>query len=241
MDNGIYIALSRQLALFRDMSVTANNLANANTTGYGSEHVLFNSYLTKDVNQRQVNPMSFANDISTYRNLSVGPIQETGNPMDIAINGNGYLMVETPAGTRYTRAGHLQIDNTGNLVTANGHYVLDASGQHIVFPDNVKQVDIGSAGNVKINGDDFTSIGVFQFDNEHLLERQGNGLYKTDVTAQAAENFKIIQGALENSNVQPVLELTHMLSVSRAVSDTSKYISSIYDLERKASNAWAQQ
>lgn len=241
MDNSAYITLSRQLALFRDMDVTANNLANANTVGYNSEHILFNSFLTRDINQRVPNSISFANDIATYRKLENGPMQTTGNQLDVAIRGSGYFAVETPLGTRYTRAGNFQIGGDGTLMTASGYAVLDPSNQRITFPDNVRTIDIGSAGNIKVNGDDFGNIGIVQFDNEQLVEKQGNGLYVAQASPRPAENVTVMQGVLEGSNTQPVMELTRMIEVSRAVSDTAKIVSTIYDLERKTSNAWAQQ
>lgn len=241
MDNGIYITMSRQLALFRDMEVTANNLANANSNGFNSEHILFTSFLSQDVNQGAPNPMAFAHDIATYRNTTGGTIQKTGNELDVAINGNAYFMVETPLGTRYTRAGNFQIDGGGQLINGNGYPVLDASNQRIVFPDNVNSIEIGSIGNIKVNGDDFGSIGVVRFDNEQLLEQAGNGLFKTELVPQPTLEVPVIQGALENSNVQPVLELTHMLQVGRSVANTAKFIEAVYDLQRKTSNTWAQQ
>src|SRR5689334_8850044 len=110
MDNGLYVAIQRQLALFRDMDVTANNIANANTVGFNSEHMLFNEYLVKDINQKVQNPMAFPNDVATYRDTQTGTMQVTGNALDIAINGKAYFAVETPLGIRYTRAGNFQID-----------------------------------------------------------------------------------------------------------------------------------
>lgn len=240
MDNGIYITLSRQLALFRDMNMTANNLANANTTGFGAEHIMFNSYLNKDVNQRVQNNMSFANDISSYRNLENGPMQVTNNQLDAAIKGNGYFSVETPQGTRYTRAGNFQIAGDGTLMNASGHPVLDPAGQRIVFPDNVSTVEIGSVGNLKVNGDDFGAIGVHAFENEQAMEQVGHGLYKTDALPQPT-TATVVQGILETSNVQPVIELTHMIDVSRSVASTAKYVAALYELQRKAADVWTRQ
>jgi flagellar basal-body rod protein FlgF len=241
MDNGIYIMLSRQLALFRDMEITANNIANTNTTGYNSEHLLFNSYLTKDVNQRVVNPMSFAYDINSYRNTETGSMTSTGNPLDVAIQGDGYFMVETPLGTRYTRAGNFQIDASGILTTVEGYAVLDQSEQRITLPDDAREIEIGESGNVKVNGEEFGSIGVVRFENEQLLERLDGRLYKSEVTPQEAIGSRVLQGALESSNVKPVIEMTHMIDVSRSVGSTARFIEVVYELQRKAASAWAQQ
>ncbi|MDE3038174.1 MAG: flagellar basal-body rod protein FlgF [Pseudomonadota bacterium] len=241
MDNSVYVTLSHQLALFRDMDVTANNVANANTGGYGAEHIMFDSYVTQDMSSGVKNPMAFANDVGTYRDTRGGPLQATGNDLDVAIEGNGYFTVQTPLGPRYTRSGHFRLDGSGTLVTAEGYPVLDTSGQHIEMPENTTSVQIGELGNIKVNGDDFGALGVVQFDHPQLLERAGGSLYKSAVTPQPAQDFHVAQKMLESSNVQPVMELTHMVNVSHAVSDTVQLIGVVYDLERKTSDAWAQQ
>lgn len=241
MDNGLYVTVARQLALFRDMEVTANNVANANTVGFNAERVLFNEYLVKDVNQKVQNPVAFPNDIATYRNTENGSLQTTGNPLDLAIDGRAYFAVETPLGVRYSRSGNFQIDGEGNLITSDGYPVLDPASQRITFPDNLRDVEIGSVGNIKVNGDDFGAIGLFSFSNEQLLQHTGHNLYKAEITPDAAEGVTLAQGMLELSNVSPVLELTHMINVSRSFEHVTQYVSSIYELERKASNTWAQQ
>ena len=119
--------------------------------------------------------------------------------------------------------------------------MLDASNQHIVFPENTTSVQVGEAGNIKVNGEDFGSIGVVQFANPQLLERLNGKLFKSDIAATPATDARVAQGMLESANVQPVLELTHMIGVSHAVTDTAQFIAIVYDLERKASDAWAQQ
>lgn len=241
MDNSAYIALSRQLALFRDMDITANNIANANTTGYSAEHLEFNSYLTKDVNYGNRNDMAFADNIDSYRNTLPGPIKTTGNDLDVAIQGNGYFQVETPLGMRYTRAGNFRLASDGTLITEDGYPVLNSSGQHITFPDNTRDIKIGEAGNLKVNGEDFDTIGMFEFDDEQVLQRLNGRLFKSDVSGRPAQNARMLQRSLESSNVQPVIELTHMMQISRAVTDTAQFVGIIYDLERKAASAYAQQ
>lgn len=241
MDNSIYVTLSGQLALFRNMETTANNVANAETTGYNSEHILFNSYVAQDVNQGDRNPMAMATEAATYRDTKSGPMKTTGRSLDVAIQGDGYFEVQTPLGVRYTRAGNFQISADGTLVNADGYPVLDNSAQPILLPDNTTKIEIGSLGNLKINGEDYGNIGVVQFDNPQLLERAGNQIYKSDVVPQPAESAQVLQGTLEGSNVQPVLELTHMIDLSHRTTDTAQFISVVYDLERKTADAWAQQ
>jgi len=241
MDNSIYVTLSRQLALFRDVDMVANNIANANTTGYNSEHLQFNSYLTKDISQGNKNPVNFAYNAYSYRNMETGPMRVTGNDLDVAIEGPGYFTLDTPLGERYTRAGNFQIDGTGTLVNTDGYPVLDISGQPIILPENTTSIQIGEAGNIKVNGEDFGSIGVVQFENPQLLERLSGRIFKSDANPQPAENYRMMQGTLEGANVQPITELTRMIALTHAVSDTAKFIEVVYDLERKASNTWAQQ
>ncbi len=185
--------------------------------------------------------MAFAYDISTYRNTESGGLVATGNPLDVAIQGSGYFAVQTPLGIRYTRAGDFQIDAIGTLSTPEGYPVLDTSNQKITFPDNAVTVEIGEIGNITIDGTEFATIGVFKFENEQLLERLNGGLFKTEITPEPADGMRVAQGALEKSNVQPIMELTHMIEVSRAVANNAKYIETIYDLQRKAANTWAQQ
>ncbi len=241
MDNSVYITLSRQLALFRDMDVTANNIANTNTTGYSGEHLLFNSYLTKDVNQKNRNDMAFAYDISSYHDFENAPIKATGNPLDLAIASDGFFAVETPLGTRYTRAGNFQLDGAGTLVTATGNPVLSDGGQHITFNPDAKDITIGQAGNISVNGQEFATIGIYKFDNPQLLERLDGAMFKSEITPETLADAKLVQGALSGANVKPVIELTHMIDVSRQVANTAKMIETMYDLQRKSANAWAQQ
>lgn len=243
MDNGIYIALSRQLALFRDMAATTNNIANTNTTGFQAEKIIFSELLKKDNNLGDRNTMAFANDVSSYRYVQDGARKVTGNPLDVALEGAGYFMVETPNGIRYTRAGNFTMDAEGTLVTQEGYPVLDAARQHIEFPPDATDIQIGQAGNIAVNGAEFGLLGVAKFENPQLLTQTANGLYTSEIEPEVAleDEIKMSQGTLESANVQPVVELTHMINVSRDVANTAKYIETIYDLQRKTTNAWTQQ
>jgi len=241
MDNGIYLALSRQMALFDDMDITANNLANANTTGYGAEHVLFNNFLVADNNSGDRTKLAFANEAGSYRNLDNGSLTSTGNQLDVAIQGNGYLVVETPLGKRYTRAGNMQINSDGVLTTQEGYPILDSSSNQISVPENTISVEVGEGGNLKFNGIDNGALNVVEFPNPQLLERVTGRLYKSDITPYPATNARVAQGMLESSNVEPVKELTHMTTLTHSVADTAQYIAIVFDLEIKADTAWSQQ
>ncbi len=119
--------------------------------------------------------------------------------------------------------------------------MLDNSGQRITIPEGARSIVIGAAGNITVDGQDLGSIGVVKFSQEQHLQRVGSQLYRADETPQPAEKFTVAQGMLENSNVQAVVEITHMIDISRQVAGTAKYIEIMYDLQRKTSSAWTQQ
>lgn len=231
MDNSIYIALSRQTAVFRDLDVTANNVANANTTGFSGEKMLFSEYLVDDGNR---NNMSFTNDISTMRNLGQGRIETTGNPFDVALSGRGYFVVETPLGNRYTRAGNFQLDADGTLVTVDGYPVLDNAGQRITFEENARDIIIREDGAIQVDGDELAQLGVVQFENEQVMERLASNLYKADVQPTEAIGARVLHGALEKSNVDAVGEITHLVELNRSVASLTRFIDLQYELQRRA-------
>lgn len=238
MDNGIYVALSRQMGLFRDMDMTANNIANADTVGFGAEKIMFDDFLVKtspDGGPRT----AFTNDFGSYRDISEGPLKVTSNPLDVAISGPGYFAVQTPLGERYTRAGNFQLDTDGMLVTPEGYQVLDNGGQPIQFEAQDREIAIGEAGDIIVDGQPRTTLGVYEFSNPQLMERSGSTLYKAE-GAQPATASRVMHGTLEGSNISPVMELTHMIQVQRSVGSTAKLIDAQYELTRKTSDTWAK-
>src|ERR1700736_4846096 len=133
MQNTLLVGLSRQVVLERQLDVVANNVANVNTTGYKADRSLFQEYLASNAHEDNFassdRRVSFVQDHATFHDFSPGPTQETKNPLDVAIDGSGFLVVQTPAGERYTRDGGLQINNQGQLVNASGYQVLGNSGR----------------------------------------------------------------------------------------------------------------
>ncbi len=236
MDNGIYIALSRQQALFRDLEVSANNLANATTPGYNTQKLVFSDYLAKD--QKRKN--AFANDVSTYRDTAKGSIRMTDNPFDLAITGPGYFQVETPFGTRYTKSGNFQIDAQGTVMTTQGYPVLGNDLGRITVPENVKRIVINGLGQISADGNDIGQVGMVEFSDEQRMERMGDTLYKAKEEPIQAERSRIVQGGLENSNVSAVSELVRVQEISRSVGSTAKFIETMYDLQRKVSSVYAK-
>lgn len=241
MDNSIYISLSRQLTLFRDMAYTANNIANADTPGYNAEKMMFTDYLVNDGNRHK---MAFTQDISSYRDTSNGPIKHTGNPFDLAINGPGFFVIETALGNRYTKAGNFTLDPEGMLTTPNGNAVLDNDGQRIFFEVTDRDITVGENGVISARTpagavEERGQVGLVEFADEQRLDRLSAQLYKTDQEPQEPLASRMIQGAIEGSNVSAVLELVRTTELSRSTTSTAKFIEVMYDLERKTSDVYA--
>lgn len=238
MDNSIYITLSRQVALFRDMEVTANNIANADTPGYNSEKLLFADYLVRDEDQKK---NFFANDPISYRDTTGGSFKTTNNPFDVAINGRAYFQLQTPMGTRFTKAGNFLPNQEGVLVNPDGYPVLGADGGQITIPQNAINVVINGAGEVMADGEPLGQIGMMEFQNEQAMNRLGNSLYSASEQPVPSETARMAQGMLESSNVTAVSEMVRVMNVSRSVTNTAKFIEIAYDLERKTGQVYTKQ
>lgn len=241
MDNSIYITLSRQMALFRDMEVTANNIANVDTPGYQGEKLLFSDFLVKDVQNTDRRNTAYALDPMTYRDTSSGRMKTTGNTFDVAISGDAYFQVQSPLGVRYTRSGNFQVDAEGNLVTVEGYPVLGNDGGTITLPQNAVNVDINGSGQITVDGQDAGQIGMVEFANPQDMTRLGNNFYTATETPIPSETARMAQGVLESSNVTAVTEMVRVMNVSRAVGNTAKFIETMYDLERRTGQIYARQ
>ncbi len=236
MTNSIYVALSRQVAQFRDLEETSGNLANANTNGYQSRKVLFTDYLTEDGNHHKV---AYAHDVGNYRDTRNGSMKVTEGALDVAIQGPGYFAVQTPEGTRYTRNGAFTLDGQGELVTASGLPVLDGGGQPIFFQAEDKDISIKQNGAIVVDGEERSTLGVSEFDNDQALVAEGDSLLNPGkAQARPAEESTVKHGVLEASNVEPVVEMAHLVELQRSVNDTSKLIETMYDLVRKSGRTW---
>lgn len=223
------VLLSNQQALQSSMDVIANNVANASTTGFKREGVEFSTMVTRPASGESLN---FVGDRASYRDTSTGPIQPTGNPLDLAIQGKGYFQVRSADGTtHYTRSGALRLDTQGEIVTQSGQVVLSDGGQPISIPDTTTDLNISGDGFVSARTDNGVNlfqlgkIGVVQFDNDQAMEAEGNGLYKTKQVSTPATDSSVVQGSLEQSNVQPVMEMTDMIKITRMYEQTVNLIS----------------
>jgi flagellar basal-body rod protein FlgF len=236
METTSYVALSRQAALWRQMDMVANNLANMNTTGFKSENMMFRDYVLKSkaFDRPFGDKTAFVQDVSVFRDMSEGALTSTGNPLDVAIKGDGFMVVDTPQGARYTRNGTFRLDESGQMVTADGFPVLSTSDQPFFFAPNERSVSIASDGTVSTENGQVGKIRVVKFENPQDLRKVSGGLYQTDANAQDVEKPQVVQGMIEVSNVQPVVEMTKMIQVQRNYESVQRMIENEHDRVRKA-------
>lgn len=236
MQTATYIALSRQTALRRQMDVTANNLANMNTTAYKAEQMLFVEYLNGPgpAGTPSRDAVAMVADQAVVRDTRNGAINYTGNALDVAINGPGYMVVETAGGPRYTRAGSLQIDNERRLVDANGLTILDDADQPLTLQPDAGSVTIDVEGNVSTEAGPIGRIRLVEFTDQFGLTPLGGGLYATNEVPQEATQSQLVPEALEGSNVQPILEMTHMIEINRTYQSVQNFIQSEHERQQQA-------
>ncbi|MEJ2625493.1 MAG: flagellar basal-body rod protein FlgF [Pseudolabrys sp.] len=245
MQNSVLIGLSRQVALGRQLDVIANNIANLNTGAFKSDSALFEAYLSPTAQANgpsgQNNRLDFVRDRATWVDWHQGPLQQTGNPLDVAIEGKGFFAVQTANGERYTRNGSLQINAQGQLVTSAGDPVLGENGP-IVFQKTDRGVTISKDGTISVRtaGSNQEAarghLRIVSFQNVNQLQKDGNSYYAApkNVTPDPDKTSTIAQGALEKSNVSAVLEMTHMIQVTRSYTETAAMIAKQSDLQSTA-------
>lgn len=221
MENSVYIAMSRQATLQRELDVTANNLANVNTPSYKAERLVFREFLVDT--QSRAPGLSYVQDLGQYRVLDDGPVRQTGNPLDIAISGEGFLVADTELGDRYTRHGRLQLNADGTLVNGAGDPIQGEAGP-IVIPPGETNISISTDGVISGQNGELGQLRIVRFDNPEELRRAENGMYTAQENPIDVENPKVIQGSLEDSNVQAVVELTNMMRLSRDYQRVKKFL-----------------
>ncbi|MDR3438531.1 flagellar basal-body rod protein FlgF [Telmatospirillum sp.] len=236
MENTSYVALSRQTALWRQLEVVANNLANANTPAYKGEQVMFTDYMVKSKSDHTPfgQKVSFVRDLGTLRDTREGPETKTDAPLDVAIHGDGYFSIDTPAGQRYTRAGHFRLDENGMVVTTAGYPVLQQNDTPIVLAPNEAEVSIAGDGTLSTENGVIGKLKVVTFDNDQEMRAAGDGTYETTATANPSDTANISQGMLEESNVQPITEMTNMLTIMRNYESIQNLIQNEHDRQLKA-------
>jgi flagellar basal-body rod protein FlgG len=258
MVRGLYQGSGAMQYLIEKTDVIGNNIANSSTNGFKRQGVFFRQLIDAEqaLENDQIHTMETAKgdrytmqlhrgcnppgtpytpegDISTYTDFTEGGIRETGNPLDVAITGEGYFVVETPQGTAYTRDGQFKVDRTGKLVTAQGYPV---SGEGGPIQITGEKVSIAEDGTISVDGNRVNKLALRAFDEEKLVQnRDGLVVLPESNTPQSVEPH-VQQGMLETSNVNPVREMVEMIAAQRHYDANSKVIQTIDSSLQKSVN-----
>jgi flagellar basal-body rod protein FlgF len=231
MDNPGYVTLSRQSGLLRELTAIANNIANASTAGYRRESVLFAEHIAA---LEDGDPsLSIATLDRRYIDLSAGAIETTTGPLDFAIEGEGFFLVETPAGPQLTRAGSFTLGPTGELLTREGRRVLDQGGGAISLPPGAREIAGGADGTIAVDGQPIARLAVVAAD-EAFLVRTGDNLFNAERGFTPVETPRVRQFALEGSNVSPVAEIANLIEVQRAYESGARFVQDEHERIRNA-------
>jgi flagellar basal-body rod protein FlgF len=228
------------------VDVIGNNIANVNTAGFKTNGIIFSAFLRPG---SETDTLSSTGrrpglDNMSWQDMSQGTIQQTGGPLDVAIDGDGMLVVQTAQGERYTRNGALQISNTGEIVTLNGDKVLGDNGPIILQPTD-RDVVITKDGTIKVReGISLTSdstrgrLRLVTFADSQALQKDGSSTFAAPdgVAPQPLPEARanVVQGAIEKSNVQPVIEMTRMIELTRAYTEVAAILQQQNDLQKNS-------
>ncbi len=224
MQNGLYVALSAQVALERRWETIASNVANMNTVGYRADGVSFET----EVARAGDNSIAYVSSGSSFISRQTGASVKTGNAFDVAVQGAGWLAIGAANGTAYTRDGRMRISETGALQTVNGDAILDAGGAPIILNPAASAPTIAGDGMIAQDGKQVGAIGLFAIDDDAKLTRTGNSGVVPDKPATPILDFSqngIVQGFVEGANVNPIQEMTKLIAVTRAFDGVSSQVS----------------
>jgi flagellar basal-body rod protein FlgF len=231
MENISLVGLSKQVALRRELDIVANNVANMNTTGFKADDIIFNEYLSDAAQENSFlkgndRKVSFVWDRATWFNTSQGEIQPTGNPLDVALTGDGMFVVDTGKGERYTRNGSFQINAENQLVNNQGHQIMGESGP-IAFQKSDRNIVIARDGTVSAEGGNRGRLRIVKSDSPKDFIKDGENLFtlRDERTAQPSRNDVVVsQGFLEKSNVRAVEQMSRLIQVTRAYADLASML-----------------
>lgn len=236
MDNGTYVAVSRLTAQMRAMDVVASNLANANTPGYHAERMAFSDWLVHETGgPRGDSSLVFPQDRATYRDSQNGQISRTGNPLDLAITGAGYFTVMSSSGPRLTRAGHFTLGTDGTVTDEAGEKLLDDAGQNVQLSPADSRITVAGDGTISSENGVIGKIGVVNpADPNQLQAEGGRRLNASATTTQPVASPQIVQGSVEDSNVEPIAETTRMMSDLRNYQMVTQYVEAESERQQNA-------
>ncbi len=252
MENALLVGLSRQMALSHELDIIANNVANIDTTAYKADNAAFGEFLMPHARDDQFTGsdrrVSFVQDRASWIDFSPGAIQHTGNPLDVAINGNAYLVVQTPRGQRYTRNGALSINAAGQLVTGEGNQVLGDGGP-ITFQITDHDVIISPTGIITVREGANTAdaprgkLQLVGFDQPQRLQKDGGSTFMAPAGVNSTappQGTRVVQGAIEKSNVNAVAEMARMIEITRSYTDIANILQQQSDERRNALSQLSQ-
>ena len=234
MGDTTLIDLSRMMALRTRLDVAANNVANIETTGFRGQQLSFQEYLEpvpgQEVGVKPERPLSLVNAALAFTSSATGAIETTGNPLDLAIDGNAYFAVQTDQGERYTRDGSFTLDGQGRLVTASGQPVLTDRGVVIVPPD-AGEISVDASGQISTRLGALGRLRLAGFDNRTFLQALGGNLFESNRAPSEtnAPSVRLLQGALERSNVQPTFEMARLAEINRSYEMAAKLLKDTQD------------
>jgi flagellar basal-body rod protein FlgF len=239
MSTDLYVAASAQVAQSRRIDAIANNIANADTAGFRAAGVKFDSVMKRVGDE----PVAFSGPGEVYITRDEGPVTYTGNSLDVAVDGDGWMALQAPSGaTVYTRDGRLQLTANGDLTSVAGYPVLDSGGGPITLDAQGGPVAIASNGMITQAGKQIAAIGVFTIPDDAHLTRYDNSAVVPDKPAEPVEDFTdsgIKQGYIEGSNVNPILEMTRLIEASRAFDQAATAIQQSDSISQEAIKALA--
>lgn len=221
------VATSRLVAQQRAMEVTAANIANANTPGFKTERVQFSDWLSRQRGfdlPRGDRSIAYTQDRATWRDQRSGTLTHTGNSFDLGITTDGFFTVNTPRGPRLTRDGRFGLMPNGTLADGAGNAVLDSNGQPVTLSPTDTRVAIAGDGTLSSENGQLAKIGIVRPTDPMRLTGEGNTLFRADTPTAPVAAPGIVQGSMEDSNVQPVVEMTRMLDGLRQFQFISQFI-----------------
>jgi flagellar basal-body rod protein FlgF len=238
VENALLVGLSRQIALARELDVIANNVANISTNGFKARSARFAEFLSPNASaetfQKPDRRVSFVQDRGTPIDLSGGMIERTGNPLDTAIKGEGFYVVRTAGGERYTRAGSFDINSRGELVTQTGQPVMGENGP-IVFGPAESNAQISQDGTVTTAQGERGKLRLVRFANPAALRNEGTNMFSSPTPALPIGPLaKLETGAIERSNVKPIIEMSRLVELQRTYASIAGMISKTDELRRTA-------
>ncbi|KQT66267.1 MULTISPECIES: flagellar basal-body rod protein FlgF [unclassified Aureimonas] len=223
MQTSLPVALSAQLAMEKRLDTIADNLANSRTAGFRSTEVKFESFISRAAEE----PVAFASTGETYISTRKGEMTQTGNSLDMAINGEAYFAVQGPKGPIYTKDGRMTVLDTGDVVSLTGNPFLDVGGAPIQIDPSAGPIQIARDGMVSQAGRQIGAVGLFEMPAGAKLSRAGNSGVVPDRPATPLLDFdtnSVLQGFTEGSNVNPILEMTRLIAVQRAFESASNFV-----------------